>query len=67
MRVNSANFFRSADAWLRFLEPQVNFIRKCPCQAKDRVRLLADKIILIIQKLEERLCVCPGADYSTLH
>ena len=37
------------------------FIHKCPCQAKDRVRLLADKIMLFIQKLEERLCARPGA------
>jgi hypothetical protein len=38
---------------------QLNFIRKCPYQAKDRVRLLADKIRLLAdryrdQKLEER-------------
>ena len=55
--------------WLRIrqladalLETQLNFVRTCPCQTEDRVRLLADKIRLLIQKLEGkcvRLAVTP--------
>ena len=40
--------------WLRsreaaLLETQLNFVRTCPCQAKDKIRLL-------IQKLEGSVC-----------
>jgi hypothetical protein len=44
---SKVHWLRSREAAL--LETQLNFVHTCPCQAKDKIRLL-------IQKLEGSVC-----------